>query len=105
MGTYRKRPVVVEARRFEPEAEFDSRAAFVLAANDLAHWCNGILRVPLGRDHFIILTTVDGNDVALSQGNYAVRDVRGFFYPCDCEVFEQTHDLEEAVDDRASSLA
>lgn len=38
------------------------------------------------------VTTVDGNIVVVPAGAYKVIDTRGFPYPCDAGVFEQTHD-------------
>lgn len=43
--------------------------------------------------------TIDGNRARGLAGDYLVRDVEGYFYPCAARVFEQTY---EAAHERGS---
>lgn len=99
MGKFRKRPVVVEAQRFLPLEDFEDWREFRREARKVADWCRGVLRLPLNETAYIVLKTIDGNSVKLTQGNWAVRDVRGFYYPCQKDVFAETHEeIRETIE-------
>ena len=76
---YRKKPVIVEARRYD-------------GANgpELLAWAVGSLRGGV-----LHIGTLEGDMVA-SPGDYIICGVQGEFYPCKPDIFEATY---EAVDD------
>lgn len=87
MGKYRKKPVVIEAMRFEGGhvsmlecAEFVGRAAQV----DMP---------PAG----LTIRTLEG-DMRVDPGDWVIRGVKGEFYPCKDEIFQATY---EKVSDAA----
>jgi hypothetical protein len=79
MTFYRKRPVVVEARLFDPAADYDE-------ALDVVRWCHG--RVT---DAGCEIDTLEGVMLA-SPGDYIIMGVAGEFYPCKPDIFRQTYE-------------
>ena len=76
---YRKKPVVIEARLFDPEEDYDE-------ATDITRWCGG-------------LATEDGCDIKTFEGvmradfgDYIIKGIQGEFYPCKPDIFEETYD-------------
>lgn len=81
MTTYRKKPIKVQAEKWEPA----NRPAIV----DLLEKSQGDFFFQ-GGDLYVI--TVDGNQVRVPRGAYVVLDAKGWPYPCDGEIFELTHE-------------
>ncbi|ACU35596.1 hypothetical protein [Actinosynnema mirum] len=77
--TFRKRPVTIEAVRFE-SAQDGSR---------IAEWCGGTNEVAPDQ---IQITTPEGVMCA-GLGDWVIRGVAGEFYPCKHSIFEATYDL------------
>jgi hypothetical protein len=107
MGMYRKRPVVVEARKVDYSS-----------ADTVAAWCGGRVvsvvqnlvytdwtpfrnvseddrSLTFHSAKGIEIETLEGTMLA-APGSYVIRGVQGEFYPCDATIFEQTY---EPVDD------
>jgi hypothetical protein len=95
---YRKKPVEIEARRFDPEATTTD-------AQQLAEWCSGTIRtalaVPTDRDSittYVDIRTSEGV-MAAAPGDWIIRepfptsDRR--FYPCKPDIFAATYDIAE----------
>lgn len=80
MPFFRKKPVVIEAVKLTPEN-----------AVTLAIWCNGV-NVPISR---VCIPTLEGTMNA-NPGDYIIKGVRGEFYPCKPEIFEETYEQCEA---------
>ncbi len=76
---YRKRPVVIEAYQIT-EDNVDS----------LAEWCDGQV-VDFAGEPRIQIATLEG-PLYGPPGWWIIKGVKGEFYPCDPEVFEQTYD-------------
>ena len=84
---YRKKPVVVEAMRFDGSVE---------SANHVLAWIGGngcdAQRVHPRRPELgLSLLTLEGTMTA-TPGDYIIRGVQGEFYPCKPEIFEATYD-------------
>ena len=84
---YRKKPVIIEAAWFKtPEV-----------AESIAAWCGG--RVcseskasdPTDVTYWIDIPTLEGVMKA-SLGDYIIKGVRGEFYPCKPDIFEDTYE-------------
>jgi hypothetical protein len=82
---YRKKPVVIEAQRYQGNANVVELAVWMREHDVLVGWGNDWLRIP----------TLEGDMVA-TPGDWIIRGVQGEFYPCKPDVFEQTY---EAVED------
>ena len=108
MSLYRKRPVVVEARRVQT----DNLA-------EMATWCGGVayteeapwdynagaVVMPDGgyahigfHDWGVIVPTLEGNMLA-RFGWWIIRGVAGEFYPVQNDIFEQTYEPAEVATD------
>jgi hypothetical protein len=84
-GRYRKRPVVIEALRYEGDKNLRAALAFI-----------GTPDVVLPRvvNPAVPIETLEGRMLARA-GDWIVRGVQGEFYPVKPDIFEQTY---EAVD-------
>lgn len=78
---YRKKPVVIEAEKFDSEHH----------GHEIAEWCGGSNEKSPGQ---IQIETLEGTMTA-SLGDYIIKGVQGEFYPCKPDIFEATY---EAVD-------
>ena len=106
MTTYRKRPVVIEARQFIGTA---------LEAYDIYQWVesntlgsfepmsriegqepwpeSGVTIDP--RDGRMVIATLEGGHW-VNIGDWIIRGVQGEFYPCKPNIFEATYERVEA---------
>jgi hypothetical protein len=101
MPKYRKKPVVIEARRVQTNN---------LA--EMATWCNGVVydenlrwdhdsgavimpdghRAHVGyRDWGVIIPTLEG-DMLARFGDWIIQGVKGEFYPCAPDIFQATYE-------------
>lgn len=84
---YRKKPVEIEA------VELVDANAMRRAAN----WCGGIYHYeakpsdPIDVAYWVDIPTLEGT-MRASRGDYIIRGVRGEFYPCKPDIFEQTYE-------------
>lgn len=91
MMKYRKKPVVVEARRFEV---WRGQAEAVA----LAAWCGGSIPSVIAIHPVIEITTREGLMTA-SDGDYIIKEPHPTddrrFYPCKPDIFEATYEEME----------
>ena len=83
MAKYKKKPVVIEARRlFEPELP-----------NDIASWCKGkVCGVgDVGEKVWIEIKTLEGV-MRADYGDWIIKGIKGEFYPCKPDIFEATYE-------------
>lgn len=73
---YRKKPVTILALKFTGNNVDDVRSF----AGD---------KVVLGKS--LLIRTLEG-DMEVSAGDYIIRGVKGEFYPCKQDIFEQTYE-------------
>ncbi len=85
---YRKKPVVIEAIQLTEET-----------ASAICNWlasCGKLFRVGRAEDgikvDYIEIPTLEGTMKA-NMGDYIIRGIKGEFYPCKPDVFEQTYEL------------
>jgi hypothetical protein len=103
---YRKKPVVIEAMRWDGTAD---------GATPIINWIDGQGATANYRcadpdrcsvhggdsPHYIAINTLEGTMLA-SLGDWIIRGVRGEFYPCKPDIFEATY---EPVADHHARLA
>lgn len=81
--TYVKKPVAVQAFRLEEDN-----------AEEVANWCGGqpveLTFIP-GEGVGVEIPTLEGTMTAI-PGDYVIRGVKGEFYPCKPDIFEETYD-------------
>lgn len=94
MTKYRKKPVVIEAVKFDGE-NFEECTHFLGNAN-----CSieidkdeqgGIYGI---RTLIIVIHTLEG-DMKVNWGDYIIRGVNGEYYPCKPDIFEKTYEVVE----------
>jgi hypothetical protein len=91
MAKFRKKPVVIEARQFETNNESGD-----LNMNELVSWMNQ------GRDTMnawhngtdIFIQTLEGQ-MRAEVKDWIICGVKGEFYPCKPDVFEETYEKVE----------
>lgn len=82
MAFYRKKPVIIEARKVR-EPTIDLTAA----------WCGGevINQILPNRPPIILIKTLEGEMTAQIE-DFIIRGVHGEFYPCKPEIFHETYE-------------
>lgn len=79
---YRKRPVLVDAIRWDGEpATFD----------EILEWSDGQVGAAAGDESRLAVTTLEGVMHA-EPGDWIIRGVEGEHYPCKPSVFEATYE-------------
>lgn len=87
---YRKKPVVIEAAQFNNDASSYGVLHWVnegqhIADRPFATWINDAMIIP----------TLEGEHRA-DPGDWIIKGVKGEFYPCKPDIFEQTYEAVEA---------
>ena len=77
--TYRKRPVEIEAMRFNG---YNIGALKGFMGDVCPHECP---------DQKVMIHTLEGNLTA-DEGDWIIKGVKGEFYPCKPDIFEATYD-------------
>jgi hypothetical protein len=79
MKKYRKKPVVIEAIRYEDET-----------AQAIVDWVGEAAEFD-DQDRGIVIRTLEGDHLAL-RGDWIIRGVAGEFYPCKPDIFQATYE-------------
>lgn len=89
---YKKKPVIIEAVQFKSDMSIKD-------LNDLIDFIGMKNIVDIGRDNlYLTIRTLEGNMIA-SPGDYIIKGVQGEFYPCKPDIFNQTYDKVEEIND------
>lgn len=80
MAFFKKKPVVIEAIRFDGE-NYEEVAKFTL----------GGVAIPMAPAHTLLIKTIEG-DMLARAGDWIIRGVAGEFYPCKPKIFEATYE-------------
>lgn len=83
MTKYRKKPVVIEAIQFEDTSDILAKLSDFIGKDIKVSYCE---RIPS-----LEIETLEGTMKAL-PGDYIIKGVKGEFYPCKPDIFEQTYD-------------
>lgn len=89
---FRKKPVAVEAMRFESMDDYFAIASWFRKVNTGTLSAEETFQF---RHPLMLVTTLEGTMVA-NPGDWIIRGVQGEFYPCKSDIFEATY---ERVDD------
>jgi hypothetical protein len=89
MAQYRKKPVIIEAVQFDGLNPTEIKD-FVGENCEVEIYDNGVTP-PVAR---IVIHTLEG-DMEVSNGDYVIKGVKGEFYPCKPDIFEQTYEFVE----------
>jgi len=87
---FRKNPVVIEAIQWNPfEMLIHDVMKFMgIDKNQMEE--NGVLSVGKYKGELII-KTLEG-DMTVSEGDWIIKGIKGEFYPCKPDIFEQTYE-------------
>lgn len=89
MKQYRKKPVTIEAVQFDGLNPTEIKD-FVGENCEVEIYNNGVTP-PVAR---IVIHTLEG-DMEVSKGDYVIKGVKGEFYPCKPDIFQQTYEFAE----------
>ena len=78
---YRKKPVIVEAIQYTGDN-----------LTEIFNFCNKAYFEYVSQS--LIIDTLEGNMYA-NEGDYIIKGVRGEFYPCEKNIFEETYEVVE----------
>ena len=88
MTKYRKKPIVIEAKKLLPST-----------LQEITEWCGG-------RPHWSGFVQIDGieidtleGEMLASFGDYVIKGVKGEFYPCKPDIFDLTYEEEPGTND------
>jgi hypothetical protein len=100
---YRKKPVVVEAIRFEySKVGIENLKAFVGESAGNIETLEAFVKDRHPNAVGVVrIKTLEGSMLA-TEGDYIIKGVKGEFYPCKPDIFEKTY---EPVDELAEALA
>lgn len=82
MAKYRKKPVVIEAVKYDGMVQ--DIVDFVGLFN--TEMDEGMIK--------LYIKTLEG-DMLISHGDYVIKGVEGEFYPCKPDIFKKTYELVE----------
>lgn len=91
MPLFRKKPVMIEARRWEPDN--------VERAGDVTEWLTAhqadfALDEAAGTQPALLLRTLEG-EMRADPGDWIIRGVAGELYPCKPDIFDATYEPVE----------
>lgn len=86
MAEYRKKPVVIEAHKWNPHEK----------PTDTPPWLMAFLSTgPTWENGAVVIDTLEGQMLA-QPGDYIIQGVEGELYPCKPSIFEATYEPVEA---------
>ena len=89
MKQYRKKPVIIDAVQFDGLNPTEIKD-FVGENCEVEIYDNEVTP-PVAH---IVIHTLEG-DMEVSKGDYVIKGVKGEFYPCKPDIFEQTYESAE----------
>lgn len=97
MPLFRKQPVVIEAHQVPPEGEECDAAMTIFLSGADPDSMESV------GDGSIEIHTPEGSMVA-SPGDWIIKGVKGEYYPCKPDIFDQTYAPAEVVDGNVVAL-
>ena len=89
---YRKKPVVIEAIQFNGTASNLEEIERFVGSQLKYEIFDSAWEVEKGRPYIRMqIKTLEG-DMHVSVGDYIIKGVKGEFYPCKPDIFEQTYE-------------
>ena len=85
MPKFRKKPVVIEATRFDGSNHREVlKFIYPDLSEDALHGAE-VMKLP------VVIQTLEG-DMTVSPGDFVIKGVKGEFYPCKPDIFKATYD-------------
>lgn len=98
MARFRKKPVVIDAIQWKPQVMLVQEVLKFMDADNGRMENQGILKIGK-RNGELVIQTLEG-DMTVSENDYIIKGVKGEYYPCKPDVFQETYEL---VDDMEES--
>lgn len=92
MPFFRKKPVVIEAKRLPGDPK-PHDLAHNIAALDVANWCGGKL-ITDAMGECILIDTLEGQ-MRADPGDWIIKGIKNEFYPCKPDIFAATYEAVE----------
>lgn len=80
INKYRKKPITIEAIQFTKES-----------LEDIKNWLGENCVESIAKPMELLINTSEGVMKA-SENDYIIKGIKGEFYPCKPDIFEQTYD-------------
>lgn len=80
MPYYRKKPIPIEGRQYTGDNFLE-----------LQDWSNGHVQRSIYDDDGVFVYSLEG-PMWFNEGDYIIKGVRGEFYPCQKDIFEETYE-------------
>lgn len=90
MPYYKKKPVVIEAKRLPIDSESPTITQYLDESIVIANWCLGSCYM-MENDLHIRIETLEGT-MRGEPGDWIIKGVQGEFYPCKPAIFEETYE-------------
>jgi hypothetical protein len=98
MGFYRKKPVVIEARRYD-NSFVEAFAVYQWVESQVGSFDVNSPDDPIpnagvsidASDGSMVIATLEGL-MKVSPGDYVIKGVQGEFYPCKPDIFHETYE-------------
>lgn len=87
---YRKKPVVIEAYRFDSRVTNQPPHWLTKAINDGDAWYQG------GTEPYLTIRTLEG-EMRANEGDWIIQGVAGEIYPCKSDIFDATYEAVEGI--------
>lgn len=91
---YRKKPVEIEAFRFNADSERTAPKWFAEAVTDETVWIDRSMQDGHAKVYGCTIKTLEGKMHA-KIGDYIIRGVNGELYPCKSDIFQKTYEKAE----------
>ena len=86
---YRKKPVIIEAVQISDENIY--MLIDMIKSNEGRAFGLSSIRIDTDGDIAVLINTLEGT-VKGHKGDYIIRGVKGEFYPCRRDIFEETYE-------------
>lgn len=93
MTKFRKKPVVIEAIKWNPFEMMIHDVLKFMGTDKINMEEQGVLSVGKYKGELII-KTLEG-DMTVSEGDWIIKGIKGEFYPCKNDIFEATYEVVE----------
>lgn len=101
INKYIKKPVEVEALQIHGNV---SEIKEFIGENGDAHIDDGAWKAGAGQPRTVVIIYTLEGIMRATDGDYIIKGVKGEFYPCRKDIFEETYELAEESDDWAYLL-
>lgn len=79
MAKFKKKPVIIEAVQFTGDNW-----------EEVVHFINAPYKAFV-EEQYLLIPTLEG-DMRADKGDWIIRGIKGEYYPCKPDIFEQTYD-------------